>query len=115
MKIRINTNHHNTVSFNGDTCTFTEAGLFSINPEDNSLIEKTSMIEIIEHFLEKDAIESENEVIFELDLTDCEGKSEMMDVTLENGCICVWENGVDVTDRYNIEGWTRKDGEYTIY
>lgn len=114
-KIRINTSHHNTVSFNGETCTFIEAGLFSINSEDNSLIEKTSMLEIVEHFLEKDAIENENEVIFEIDLTDLEGNSRVMDVTLENGCICIWDNGVDVTENYNINGWTRNEnGEYTI-
>ena len=99
---------NNTVSVDGESCTFYEAGLY----RDGKDI--VVMSEVVEHLTEREGV-SESQVIFEIDLTDWEGKSEMMDVTLENGCICVWKNGVDITDNYNIDGWTRKDGEYTIY
>lgn len=97
-----------TVSVGGESCTFYEAGLYQDGKD------VITMSEIVEHLTEREGV-SEGHIIFEIYLTDCEGTSEMMDVTLENGCIYVWQNGVDVTDRYNIDGWTTENGEYTVY
>jgi len=92
-----------------ESCSYNEAGFTGREP----------MQEISDHLEDRFVVDGEplNEVIFIMDLNPCDDTDidgNNCEVTIQYGHLTIEKNGEDITDCFDLDGWSKEDGEYTI-